>query len=88
MQYAKVRRAYVNILTTVCSELPTLTAIRAGVKARNGRIVLAGAEACARDLGRKRHWDEWASGCSDVEYVSIARTEMELGKVYCEHYSQ
>jgi len=27
--------------------------IRAGVKARNGQIVLAGAEACARDLGKE-----------------------------------
>jgi hypothetical protein len=27
--------------------------IRAGVKAGNGQIVLAGAEACARDLGKK-----------------------------------
>src|SRR5262245_48094742 len=27
--------------------------IRAGVKARNGQIELAGAEACARDLGKK-----------------------------------
>jgi hypothetical protein len=33
--------------------------IRAGVKARNGQIVLAGAEACARDLGRKQQWDKW-----------------------------
>jgi hypothetical protein len=31
--------------------------IRAGVKVRNGQIVLAGAEACARDLGRKQQWD-------------------------------
>jgi hypothetical protein len=34
--------------------------IRAGVKARNGQIVLAGAEACARDLDRKQQWDKWA----------------------------
>ena len=34
--------------------------IRAGVKSRNGQIVLAGAEACARDLGRKQQWDKWA----------------------------
>src|SRR5262245_5589232 len=29
--------------------------IRAGVKARNGTIVKAAAEACARDLGRKKN---------------------------------
>jgi hypothetical protein len=34
--------------------------IRAGVKARNGQLVLAGAEACARDLGKKQQWDKWA----------------------------
>ena len=62
--------------------------IRAGVKARNGQIVLAGAEACARDLGRKRQWDGWARECSDLEYLSIARVEMEVGKVYCDRYSQ
>jgi hypothetical protein len=32
--------------------------IRVGVKARNGQIVLAGAEACARNLGRKQQWDK------------------------------
>ena len=62
--------------------------IRAGVKARNGQIVLAGAEACARDLGRKQQWNKWARGCSVLELVQIARAELELGKVYCDRYSQ
>ena len=62
--------------------------IREGVRTRNGKMVWTGAEACARALGRKRQWDEWARGCSDVEYVSIAKVEMELGKVYCDRYSQ
>jgi hypothetical protein len=62
--------------------------IREGVKTRNGKIVWAGAEACARDLGRQRQWDGWARGCSDLEYLSIARAEMELGKVYCDRHSQ
>src|SRR6266566_3591065 len=47
--------------------------IRAGVKARNDQIVLAGAEACARDLGRKQQWDKWARGCSELEFVQIAK---------------
>jgi len=47
-----------------------------------------GAEACARDLGRKRQWDGWARECSDLEYISIAKVEMELGKGYCDRYSQ
>jgi hypothetical protein len=54
----------------------------------NGKVVWAGAEACARDLGRKREWDGWARKCSDLEYVSIAKVEIELGKVYCDRYSQ
>jgi hypothetical protein len=62
--------------------------IRAGVKARNGQIVSAGAEECARDLGRKQQWDKWARGCSELELVQIARVELELGKVYCDRYSQ
>jgi hypothetical protein len=62
--------------------------IREGVKARNGQIVLAGAEACARDLGRKQQLDKWARGCSELELVQIARVELELGKVYCDRYSQ
>ena len=62
--------------------------IREGVKARNGQIVLAGAEACARDLGRKQQWHKWARGCSELEFVQIARVELELGKVYCDRYSQ
>jgi hypothetical protein len=56
--------------------------IREGVKTRNGKTVWAGAEACARDLGRKRQWDDWTRQCSDVEYVSIAKVEMEIGKAY------
>jgi len=62
--------------------------IRAGVKARNGQIVLAGAEACACDLGRKQQWDKWARGCSELEFVQIAKVQLELGKGYCDRYSQ
>ena len=62
--------------------------IRAGVKARNGQIVLVGAEACARDLGEKQQWDKWARGCPELELVQIARVELELGKAYCDRYSQ
>jgi hypothetical protein len=62
--------------------------IMAGVKARNGQKVLASAEACARDLGRKQQWDKWARGCSELEFVQIARVELELGKIYCDRYSQ
>jgi hypothetical protein len=62
--------------------------IRAGVKARNGQIVLAGAEACARNLGRKQQWDKWARGCSELEFVQIGKVGLELGKVHCERYSQ
>src|SRR5262249_37717917 len=57
--------------------------IRAGVKARHGQIVLAGAAACARVLGRKQQWDKWARGCSELEFVQIAKVQLELGKVYC-----
>jgi hypothetical protein len=67
---------------------PNADGIRAGVKARNGQIVLASAEACARDLGRKQQWDKWARGCSELEFVQIAKVELELGKVYCDRYSQ
>src|SRR5262249_49414576 len=62
--------------------------IRAGLKARNGRVLLAGAEACARELGRKKEWDEWARGCSDIDYVAIAGAETGLGRVFCDRYSQ
>jgi hypothetical protein len=62
--------------------------IKAGVKARNGKMVGAGLGACASGLGRKKQWDNWTRGCSDVEYASIARVEMELGKTYCDRYAQ
>jgi hypothetical protein len=62
--------------------------IRAGVKARNGQIVSAGAEACARDLGKKRQWDEWARGCSELEFVQMAKVGLELGKAHCDRYAQ
>jgi hypothetical protein len=63
-------------------------AIRAGVKARDGQIVSAGAEACARDLGKKRQWDEWARGCSELEFFQMAKVGLELGKAHCDRYSQ
>jgi hypothetical protein len=50
--------------------------------------VSAGAEACARDLGRKQQWDKWARGCSELEFVQIAKVGLELGKVHCDRYSQ
>ena len=62
--------------------------IREGVRARDGKMVRTGAEICARELGKTRQWDNWTSGCSDVEYVSIAKVEVEIGKVYCDRYSQ
>ena len=62
--------------------------IRAGVKARNGQIVSAGAEACARDLGKKQQWDEWARGCSELEFFQMAKVGLELGKAHCDRYSQ
>jgi len=51
-------------------------------------MVWAAAEACAHDLGRKTQWDKWARECSDVEYVSIAKVDMEIGKAVCDRYSQ
>jgi len=51
-------------------------------------MVWAAAEACANDLGRKTQWDKWARECSDVEYVSIAKVDMEIGKAVCDRYSQ
>ena len=62
--------------------------IRAGVKARNGKSVLAGAEACARDLGKKQQWDKWARGCSEPEFFQIAKVVLELGNAHCDRYSQ
>jgi hypothetical protein len=29
-------------------------------------------------------WDKWARGCSELEFVQIARVELELGKAYCD----
>jgi hypothetical protein len=59
-----------------------------GVRTRDGKMVFVGAEACARDFGKKRQWDNWTRGCSDVEYVAIAKVEIEVGKDYCDRYSQ
>src|SRR5690348_14507790 len=54
--------------------------IRGGVKTRNGKMVWAGADACAVDFGIKKQWDKWSGGCSDLEYVTIAKAEIENGK--------
>ena len=66
----------------------TAEQIREGVRTRNGKTVWAGAEACARDLGMKRQWDDWTRQCSDLEYVSIAKVQMEIGNRVCDRYSQ
>jgi hypothetical protein len=47
--------------------------IKEGVRTRNGKVVWAGAEACARDLGRKREWDGWARKCSDLSMSQLLR---------------
>src|ERR671935_1051038 len=60
--------------------------IREGVRTRDGKMVFAGAEACSRDFGKKRQWDSWTRGCSDLEYVAIAKVEMEIGKQHCDRY--
>jgi hypothetical protein len=41
-----------------------------------------------RPLGRKQQWDKWARGCSELEFVQIAKVQLELGKGYCDRYSQ
>src|SRR5262249_62143141 len=53
--------------------------IKAGVKERNGQIAMAGAEAGARDLGRKQQWDKGARGCLELELVQIAKVGRERG---------
>jgi hypothetical protein len=60
----------------------------AGLIRRNGQIVSAGAEACARDLGKKQQWDEWTRGCSELEFFQMAKVGLELGKAHCDRYSQ
>jgi hypothetical protein len=62
--------------------------IREGVRAHNGEMVRAGADACAVDLKVKKQWDKWSAGCSDVDYVTIAKAEIESGKGLCDRYSQ
>jgi hypothetical protein len=54
--------------------------IRAGVKARNGQIVLAGAEACARDLGKKQQWDKWARGVQNSNLSKLLRWDWNSEK--------
>jgi hypothetical protein len=58
------------------------------VKTRNGKMVWAGADACTVDLGIKKQWDKWSGECSDLEYVTIAKAEIENGKALCDRYSQ
>jgi hypothetical protein len=48
------------------------------IAALSNGLPWAGAEACARDLGRKKQWDNWTRECSNHEYVSIAKVEMEI----------
>src|SRR5436305_12115256 len=55
--------------------------IREAVRTRNGRMVWAAAEAYAHDLGRKTQWDKWARECSDVEYVSIAKVDVDAVRI-------
>jgi hypothetical protein len=62
--------------------------IREGVRTHNGEMVWAGADACAVALKIKRQWDKWSAGCSDLEYVTIAKAQIENGKALCDRYSQ
>jgi len=62
--------------------------IKEGVSTRNGTMVRAGADSCAIVLKIKTQWDKWSGGCSDVEYVTIAKAEIENGRAMCDRYSQ
>jgi hypothetical protein len=57
-------------------------AIRAGVKARDGKRVRAGAEACARDLGRQRQWDGWVRGCQTLSLSQLLRWKWSSEKPF------
>jgi hypothetical protein len=63
------------------SDLGNAEQIKEGVTTRNGKMVRAGAEACARDLGRKKQWENWTRECSDHEYVSIANIALPVRKL-------
>src|SRR5260221_1965914 len=49
--------------------------IRAGVKARNGQLVLAGPEACGRGWLMKQQLDNCAHGRSELEFVQISMVD-------------
>jgi hypothetical protein len=54
--------------------------IRAGVKVHNGQIVLAGAEACARDLGRKQHGTSGRVGAQNSSLSKLLGWNWNLEK--------
>jgi hypothetical protein len=57
------------------------------VRTRNGKMVCAGAEACARDLGRKGNGTTGRVSAQTLSMSQLLR-EMEIGKVVCDRYSQ
>jgi hypothetical protein len=54
--------------------------IRAGGKARNGQIVLAGAEACARDLGKNSNGTNGRVGVQNLNLSKLLRWDWNLEK--------
>ena len=54
--------------------------IRAGVKARNGQIVSASAEACARALGRNNNGTSGRAGVQNSSLSKLLRLEWNLEK--------
>jgi|SRR5262249_7338793 len=75
-------------LNAYCAEDQTNRDQSTQRQSKQTRNAGTGLEACARGLGRKKQWDNWTRGYSDVEYVSIAKVEMEIGKAHCDRYSQ
>ena len=86
-------RTYVNILANcldrnVDANNNVVVQLRDGMRTHNGRLLRAAADVCAADLAVKREWDKWSAGCSDMEYVTIAKAEIENGRASCDRYSQ
>jgi hypothetical protein len=77
----RLRRLRLGILIareTLCLAEAVGRPSRRFIAALSNGLPWAGAEAWARDLGRKKQWDNWTRECSDHEYVSIAKVEMEI----------
>lgn len=66
---------------------PDVKRIREGVASNDGVKVWEGLTGCAIDMKREKDFSAVSAGCSNQQYVDLARSYLQSGKNACSAYA-